>query len=255
VTPELVTYRYADRVARVTLHNPPLNILTLPAIHDYGAALGRVERDTAAVCVLTSSGERAFSAGVDVAEHTREKAAGMLEHFHTLVRKVRSIECVTIAAVRGLCLGGGFELALACDMIVAEEGATFGLPEIWLACFPPVAAVALPRHISPQKAFEMILSGGTVTAAEALAMGFVNVVAPPGKMEETLDRFASRFTEKSVAALRIARRALRVSEEFTYGPGLDETERIYLDDLMRTRDAEEGIRAFLERRAPKWEDR
>jgi cyclohexa-1,5-dienecarbonyl-CoA hydratase len=179
----------------------------------------------------------------------------MLEHFHTLVRKVRSIECVTIAAVRGLCLGGGFELALACDMIVAEEGATFGLPEIWLGCFPPVAAVVLPRHITPQKAFEMVLSGETITAQEALAMGFVNALAPPGKMEETLDRFASRFTEKSVAALRIARRALRVSEEFVYGAGLDETERIYLEDLMRTRDAEEGIRAFLERRAPKWEDR
>lgn len=255
MTPELVTYRYADRVARVTLHNPPLNILTLPAIHDCAAALGRVERDTAAVCVLTSSGERAFSAGVDVAEHTREKAGGMLKHFHTLIRKVRGTECVTIAAVRGLCLGGGFELALACDMIVAEEGATFGLPEIWLGCFPPVAAVVLPRHIAPQKAFEMILSGETITAPEALAMGLVNVLAPPGKMEETLDRFTSRFTEKSVAALRIARRALRVSEEFVYGPGLDETERIYLDDLMRTRDAEEGIRAFLERRAPKWEDR
>jgi cyclohexa-1,5-dienecarbonyl-CoA hydratase len=255
MTAELVTYRYADRVARATLHNPPLNILTLPAIHDYAAALGRVERDTAAVCVLTSSGERAFSAGVDVAEHTREKAAGMLEHFHTLVRKVRSIECVTIAAVRGLCLGGGFELALACDMIVAEEGATFGLPEIWLGCFPPVAAVVLPRHITPQRAFEMVLSGETVTAQEALAMGFVNVLAPPGRLDETLDRFASRFTEKSVAALRIARRALRVSEELIYGAGLDETERIYLEDLMRTRDAEEGIRAFLERRAPKWEDR
>jgi cyclohexa-1,5-dienecarbonyl-CoA hydratase len=83
----------------------------------------------------------------------------------------------------------------------------------------------------------------------------VNVLAPPGKLEDALDRFASRFTDKSVAALRIARRALRVSEEFTYGAGLDETERIYLDDLMRTRDAEEGIRAFLERRPPRWEDR
>jgi len=255
MTPELVTYTYADRVARVTLHNPPLNILTLPAIHDYSAALGRVERDTAAVCVLSSSSERAFSAGVDVAEHTREKAAGMLEHFHALVRKVRGIECVTIAAVRGLCLGGGFELAMACDMIVAEEGATFGLPEIWLGCFPPVAAVVLARHITPQKAFEMVLSGETITAQEAHAMGLVNVLAPTGRLDEALDRFLSRFTDKSVAALRIARRALRVSEEVVYGAGLDETERIYLDDLMRTKDAEEGIRAFLERRAPKWEDR
>src|SRR2546427_10860191 len=113
----LVTYEMKDRVARVTLDNPPLNVLDLPSIRDYSGALGRVERDMAAVCILTSAGDRAFSAGVDVAEHTKERVGGMLEHFHGLVRKVRRIECVTIAAVRGLALGGGFELMLACDMV------------------------------------------------------------------------------------------------------------------------------------------
>jgi cyclohexa-1,5-dienecarbonyl-CoA hydratase len=251
---ELVTYTYADRVARVTLDNPPLNVLTIQAIHDAIAALGRIERDNAAVCVLSSSGDRAFSAGVDVAEHTRDKARGMLERFHTLIRKVHDLECVSIAAVRGLCLGGGFELALACDMIVAEEGSTFGVPEIWLGCFPPVAALALPRHITPQKAFELVLSGEPITAEEALHFGLVNTLAPRGKLEEALEKFSSRFTEKSVAAIRMAKRALRVSDEFVFGAGLDETERLYLEDLMRTRDAEEGIRAFLERRSPRWED-
>jgi len=252
---EIVTYALADRVARVTLDRPPLHVLDLAAIREYSAALGRVERDTAAVCILSSAGERAFSAGVDIADHTRDKVASMLEHFHGLIRKIRRIECVTVAAVRGVALGGGFELALACDMIVAEEGATFGVPEIWLACFPPVAAAALPRHIAPQKAYELVLSGEPITAVEAMNLGLVNALAPRGKLEETLDRFTARFTEKSVAALRIAKRALRVSEEETFGAGLDETERIYLQDLMKTHDAEEGIRAFLERRQPKWEDR
>src|SRR5467141_380694 len=239
---EIVTYALGDRVARVTLDRPPLHVLDLAAIREYSAALGRVERDTAAVCILSSAGERAFSAGVDIADHTRDKVASMLEHFHGLIRKVRRIECVTVAAVRGVALGGGFELALACDMIVAEEGATFGVPEIWLGCFPPVAAAALPRHIAPQKAYELVLSGEPITAVEAMNMGLVNALAPRGKLEDTLDR----FTEKSVAALRIAKRALRVSEEETFGAGLDETERIYLQDLMKTHDAEEGIRAFLE---------
>jgi cyclohexa-1,5-dienecarbonyl-CoA hydratase len=252
---EIVSYRLDGRVARVTLDNPPLNILDLQAIHDYSAVLGRVERDNAAVCILTSAGARAFSAGVNVADHTREKVPMMLEHFHGLIRKIRVLEGITIAAVRGLALGGGFELALACDMIVAEEGATLGVPEIWLACFPPVAAAVLPRHIAPQKAYELVLSGDPITAAEAMQMGLVNALAPKGGLEETLDKFTARFTEKSVAALRLAKRALRVSDETSFGPDLDETERLYLDDLMRTRDAEEGIKAFLERRPPKWEDR
>ncbi len=252
---EIVTYALKDRVARVTLDRPPLHVLDLPAIRAYAAALARVDRDTAAACILTSTGDRAFSAGVDIASHTRDNVAIMLEQFHELIRRIRAVECVTIAAVRGVALGGGFELALSCDMIVAEEEATFGVPEIWLACFPPVAAAVLPRHLSPQKAYELVLSGEPVTAAEAMNLGLVNALAPRGKLEETLDRFTARFTEKSIAALRIAKRALRVSEEAIFGERLAQTERIYREDLMRTRDAEEGIQAFLERRQPKWEDR
>ena len=254
-TRESVTYAFGDRVARVTIDRPPLHVLDLATIRDCSAALGRVERDMAAVCVLGATGDRGFSAGVDIAEHTREKIPMMLEHFHALIRKIRRLECVTIAAVRGIALGGGFELALACDMIVAEEGSTLGVPEIWLGCFPPVAAAVLPWHVAPQKAYELVLSGEPITAAEAFQMGIVNALAPRGNMEDTLDRFVARFTEKSVAALRIAKRALRISGDAAFGANLDEIERIYLDDLMRTRDAEEGVRAFLERRQPKWEDR
>jgi cyclohexa-1,5-dienecarbonyl-CoA hydratase len=109
--------------------------------------------------------------------------------------------------------------------------------------------------MAPQKAYELVLSGEPITAAEALQMGLVNALASRGKLEEALDRFVSRFTEKSGAALRIAKRALRVSEDAAFGLALEEIERIYVEDLMRTRDAEEGIRAFIERREPKWEDR
>ena len=252
---ETVTYTLEDRVARVTLDRPPLHILDQETIREYSAALGRVDRDPVAACILCAAGDKAFSAGVEIADHTREKAPAMLEHFHGLIRKVRRLECVTIAAVRGVALGGGFELALACDMIVAEEDATFGVPEIWLGCFPPVAAAVLPRHLAPQKAYELVLSGEPITATEALQMGLVNALAPRGKLEETLDRFVARFTEKSSAALRLAKRALRVSEDAAFGAALEAIERLYLDELMRTHDAEEGIRAFIEKRQPKWEDR
>jgi cyclohexa-1,5-dienecarbonyl-CoA hydratase len=179
----------------------------------------------------------------------------MLERFHAVIRKLRALDCLTIAAVRGVALGGGFELALSCDMIVAEEGSSFGVPEIWLACFPPVAAAVLPHHMAPQKAYEIVLSGEPLTADEGRDMGLVNRVAPRGELVSTLEKFVSRFAEKSAAALRIAKRALRISEETTFDPALQRIEKIYLEELMQTHDAAEGIRAYLEKREPRWRDR
>jgi cyclohexa-1,5-dienecarbonyl-CoA hydratase len=251
-----VRYAVEARVARVTLDRPPLHIMDVGTLAELEAALGRVERESGAViCVLDSTGDKAFSAGVDIRDHTPDRVKTMLDGFHDVIRKVRGLDCVTVAAVRGIALGGGFELALACDMIVAEEGSTFGVPEIWLACFPPVAAAMLPRHLAPQKAYEIVLSGEPITAQEAGAMGLVNAVAPRGSLDTTLERFISRFSEKSGAALRIAKRALRAAEERAFGPALEENERLYLEELMRTRDAREGIEAFLAKREPEWEDR
>lgn len=254
--PNAVRLSVEGRVARVALNRPPLHILDLPTLEEYSSTLAQLDREQGVVvCVLEATGDKAFSTGVDVKDHTPDRVGAMLERFHGVIRKVRRLDCVTVAAVRGMALGGGFELALACDMIVAEEGATFGVPEIWLGCFPPVAAAVLPRHISPQKAYEIVLSGEPITAIEAQQMGLVNALAPRGRMEETVDRFASLFTEKSAAALRVAKRALRLSEEAAFGRTLEETERLYLEDLMRTEDAREGIQAFLDKREPKWKDR
>lgn len=251
-----VHYEVRGRVARVTLDRPPLHILSLAMMTELDEVVTRLEREEGiALTVLDATGERAFSAGVDIKDHTPEKVPEMLERFHAVIRRVRALPCLTIAAVRGVALGGGFELALSCDMIVAEEGASFGVPEIWLACFPPVAAAVLPHHIAPQKAYEIILSGEPITASEAAQMGFVNAVAPRGQLEPTLERFVSRFAEKSAAALRITKRALRVSEESTFDPALRRIEQIYLEDLMRTHDAVEGIQAYLEKREPRWKDR
>ena len=254
-TGELVHRSVTGRVARVTLDRPPLHILNIPMIQEFTRTLDQVEREKTVVCIIGATGEKAFSAGVDIRDHTPEKVPEMIKNFHGLIRKIMTLECVTIAAVRGVALGGGFEVALACDMIVAEEGATFGSPEIWLACFPPIAAVVLPRHISPQKARELVLSGEPITAAEAAQLGILNALAPRHELEQSLSRFIARFTEKSGAALRLAKRALRVSEESGFTGALGEIERLYLEDLMHTRDAREGVQAYIEKRNPKWEDR
>jgi cyclohexa-1,5-dienecarbonyl-CoA hydratase len=251
-----VRFRHEGRVARVTLDHPPLHVLDTLTVDALSSAIGQVERaEGVVVMILDATGEKAFSAGVDIAEHLPQRVPRMLERFHAAIRQVRALECVTVAAIRGVALGGGFELALSCDMMVAEEGASFGAPEIWLACFPPVTAAVLPRHLAPQKAYEIVLSGEQITAAEAEAMGLVNLVAPKGGLEGALARYVSLFTEKSAAALRVAKRALRAGEERGFEAALRETERLYKEDLMRTEDAPEGIRAYLEKREPKWKDR
>jgi cyclohexa-1,5-dienecarbonyl-CoA hydratase len=253
---ELIHYEVKGRIARITLDRPPLHVLSLPMMGELEAVLDRLAKEQGVVvAIIDSTGEKAFSAGVDIKDHTPDKVPAMIGCFHAVIRKLRALDCLTIAAVRGVALGGGFELALACDMIVAEEGSSFGVPEIWLACFPPVAAAVLPHHMAPQKAYEIVLSGEPITAVEGRDMGLVNRVAPRGELAPTLEKFVARFAEKSAAALRIAKRALRISEENTFDPALQRIEKIYLEDLMRTHDAEEGIRAYLEKREPRWKDR
>lgn len=253
---EPVRFKLHGRVARVTLDRPPLHILDLPTIAALDAAIDRVDAaPEAVVAIFDATGDKAFSSGVDIAAHTPGNVEEMLARFHAVIRKLRALDCVTIAAVRGVALGGGFELALSCDMIVAEEGANFGVPEIWLGCFPPVAAAVLPRLMAPQKAAEILLSGEPITAREAASYGLVNLVAKSGGLDAALDRYVTLFTEKSAAALRIAKRAIRIGEEEPFGPALSTIERLYLDELMATEDSKEGIRAYLEKREPKWKDR
>ena len=255
-TAELVRFALHGRVARVTLDRPPLHILDFPTVAALDAALDRVgQTPEAVVAILDATGDKAFSSGVDIAAHTPDKVEEMLARFHAVIRKIRALDCVTIAAVQGVALGGGFELALACDMIVAEEGANFGVPEIWLGCFPPVAAAVLPKLMAPQKAAEILLSGEPITAREAASYGLVNLVAKSGGLEKALNRYVTLFTEKSGAALRITKRAIRIGEGEPFGAALSTIERLYLDELMRTEDAKEGIKAYLEKREPKWKDR
>ena len=244
------------RLARITLDRPPLHILDIPMMEALSAAVAKVGREPGvAALVISSTGDKALSAGVDIKIHTPEEAPAMLARFHEIVRAIGSLPFVTVAGVRGVALGGGFELALACDMIVAEEGSSFGLPEIWLGCLPPVAAAMLPHLIPAQKAYELVLTGEPITAAEAKALGLVNVLTPRGTLDAAVASYVSLFTEKSVAALRLAKQALRMGEELRTDEAMTKIERLYVEELMKTEDAQEGIRAYLEKREPKWKDR
>lgn len=240
-------------VARLVINRPPLNILDIETIRELGARLDAALGDRAVrLLELRGAGEKAFSAGVEVRDHFPERAPEMLREFHALIRAVLGARCPTVAAVRGHCLGGGMELALACDFILASTDARFGLPEIKVGVFPPVAAVLLPRLIPEKKALELLLVGEPITAKEAFRLGLVNRVATASKLNGEVRTFSDALLAQSPEVLALARKAARLGSREDFESALREAERIYLEELLSTQDAAEGLRAFLEKRAPLW---
>jgi len=242
-----------DRIARVTIDRPPLNILNIGMVADVGEALVRLPASNEFIVFRGANG--CFSAGADVADHMPDRVRRLLGAFHHVFHEMGAGHAVTIAAVEGHCLGGGCELAMCCDFILAEESATFGFPEIKLGCFPPIAMVALPRMMPGHAAFDLILTGKTITAKQASDLGMVTRVVPDGGLTQAVDELLAEMKHLSPPVLRLTRRLTRTAGFKDEEKELTEIENLYLDELIRTQDAVEGIRAFLEKRAPVWTGR
>jgi cyclohexa-1,5-dienecarbonyl-CoA hydratase len=252
-----ITFDKQDGVARLTLNKPPLNVLDIAMMREINAALESLA-DDASVRVLVfeaAEGSKAFSAGVDVSEHTADKVEEMIEVFHRMFRLLDGLEMPTVAVVGGAALGGGCELVLFCDMIIASEKASFGQPEIQVGVLPPIAVVALPDIIGPKKALEMVLIGDRIRADEAQRLGLVNKVVPPEELWAAADEFVGKLAKLSGAVLRLTKRAVRVGGTGSFVDGLAAVEEVYLGSLMATEDAHEGLAAFMEKRAPVWKDK
>jgi cyclohexa-1,5-dienecarbonyl-CoA hydratase len=242
-----------ERVVRITIDRPPLNVLDISLLREFDDALTACAEDTAAdVMVIEGAGQRAFSAGVDIRDHTREKVPEMLDVVHGVIRKLLALPQVTIAVVRGVCLGGGCELASSCDLVVASEESSFATPEIHVGCYPPVALARFSSLIGYHRAAEMILTGRTFSAQEALAMGLINRVFPGDQLEGELKSLLEELLGKSGAVLRIALKGLRELSLKGFADALRRSEDLYCTELLHTEDVEEGIRAFLEKRKPQW---
>ena len=240
-----------ERATRsITIARPPLNVLDLPAIDALHAALADAASRPLKCVVIRSGLPGVFSAGVDVAAHAPERAPAMLQAFHRVCLLIHALPQASVAAVDGPCLGGGCELAACCDVVLATERSRFGQPEIDVGCFPPVASVLLPR-LAGRLAYEMVLTGEPISAAEAARIGLVNRVVPDA--DAAAREWAAKVEEKSGVVLALARRALRDAQAGTFEEALAERERLYREELLRTHDAAEGVRAFLEKRKPAWD--
>jgi cyclohexa-1,5-dienecarbonyl-CoA hydratase len=239
-------------VARIALRNPPLNIIDIAMMEELSLSLAESEaRDDVWVIVLSGEG-KAFSVGVDVAAHTPDKVEEMLTKFHAVIRALVAAKKVTIAAVHGYCLGGGAELAMMCDMAFTTESAQWGFPEIKLGCYPPVACTALSALVGQKRAAELILTGRTINGREAAKIGLANRALTENKLEAAVNECIADLRKVSPATLAVAKKASYAWDSMHFDKGLARTERIYFDELMKTSDAHEGIRAFMEKREPKW---
>ena len=256
------TYQYIkfiieDRAARITLARPPLNVLNIAMLREVNEALGQCaqQRELAAIVLDAAADCNAFSAGVAVEEHVEETIFQMLDSFHGIFRNLEQIARPTIAVVDGAALGGGCELVAACDIVIASERARFGQPEIKLGVFPPVAAVLLPRVIGEKRARELILTGELIEAPEAARLGLVNYLLPRSELEQKVADLLSRFRNLSSAALAFTKEAIDIGRGCSLDSALKEVEDLYLNELMKTHDASEGIKAFTAKRKPEWRHR
>jgi len=242
----------APPIARVTLINPPLNVINLQMASELHQALTDLESRPDVSVILFQGDTRAFSAGVDIPAHLPQQIHDMLTSFHAVIRAIVASRKVTIAVVRGACLGGGAELAAVCDMVYTARDARWGFPEIKLACYPPVAAVALAALIGQKRASELLLTGRQFSGDEAAAMGLATRSVGPEDLEAVVAKTIAELRHLSPIALACARKAIYAWDAIHFDKGLARAEKIYLDELISTADAREGIIAFLEKREPKW---
>lgn len=251
-----ISFSIDGETAFLTINRPPVNILDISTMEEMNDDLDNLIGNTdVKVLVISSSGEKAFSAGVDVSDHTEDKVDKMLEVFHGIFRKMSKLNQVTVAAVKGLTLGGGCEVAIFCDMIIAADNVKIGQPEIKLAVFPPIALLVFPRLVGLKRASELLLSGKVIDAKEAERIGLVNKVIPLESFDAGVQEFIQPFLELSSVGIKYTKRGIQLGLETSFSEGLEKIEKIYRDELMSSEDAHEGLKSFLEKRKPIWKNK
>ncbi|MCS7281661.1 MAG: enoyl-CoA hydratase/isomerase family protein [Desulfobacterota bacterium] len=252
---KFIIYEKKDKVARIVLNAPPSNWLTIEMMKEINDAIIDAKNDpTIQILLFDHAGEKAFCDGVSVEDHTEEKVNEMIEVFHRMFRNLSELDITTVACVNGRALGGGCELMAFCDIVIASEKARIGQPEIGVGVFPPVAAAYFPRIIGLQKTYELLLTGKIISAKEAKEIGLVTTVLPSENFREEVEKYLSDYLNKSRAIAIWVKRAVKASLGLSFLDALKVVELYYLQGLMSTHDAKEGIRAFLEKRKPEWKN-
>lgn len=236
------------------LNRPPLNVINIEMIREIISALEEISSDSQIRLLIIRGEGRCFSAGMDVADHLPDKVGTMLDAMHNLLESLAHLEIPVISVLHGMAFGGGLEIAMTADFVYAESGCKIGQPEIQLGVFPPAAIAFYSQWFGSRVAKDLVLTGRTLTSDEALRAGLLNNVFSADELETQVQQVADTLLSRSRAALACAKRAFRKTND-TDSDSLKLTEHIYLEELMSTEDAVEGLQAFLQKRQPQWKHR
>ena len=245
----------AQGITRITLNRPPANVLSIDMMQELATAIESLEyqRDVKLVTFFASG--KYFSAGFELGDHLGDRGYMMLESFRRIFEALAKLDKATLAVVSGPALGAGCILAAGCDIVLAAQSTKLGHPEIRGGVFNTVAAALLPRIVGRKRAFEIIMMGISLTAAEAEKVGLITRAVPDEKLEAEVAAVVQRFQESSAPIAQLARRAIAGGFDLPYEEAIKHAEDVYLNQLLATQDVEEGLRAVSEKRKPVWKDR
>jgi cyclohexa-1,5-dienecarbonyl-CoA hydratase len=248
---------HEGQVVRLTLNAPKANVLDAEMMAELQTALTELRDQPSVKLVQFIGAGDHFCFGASVPEHTREKAPQMLKQFHQLFYTLADLAIPSAALVSGQCLGGGMELALMCNFMFADKSAMLGQPEIQLGVFAPPASLLLPMKVGQARADDLLLTGRVMSAEEAAGMGLLTALYDDREsMLAGVDTWtAKQIVRKSASSLKFAVKAARLEFNRVVKERLKEQERLYIDELRVTHDANEGIASFLEKRRPDWQDK
>ena len=253
--PEFLKINQDDQIARIILDRPKHNVLDIPMMNELNEQLETIAADDALKCVVITGEGRSFCAGVEVGDHKPDNVDQMVATFNRIFELINMIDIPVIAAVNGACLGGGMELAIACDIVIASEAAIFGQPEIKLGFFPPYAALRLPELVGVARAIEIVTTGQNYSAQESCDLGFVSQVASVEKFQAAVEKTVQQIVMASPLILRLNKRAVKRHIGTSFFQGVDLVSNYFLKTLMKTEDTLEGIASFEEKRKPVWKNK
>jgi cyclohexa-1,5-dienecarbonyl-CoA hydratase len=253
--PKFLKVENNGEVARIILDRPKHNVLDIPMMDELNFELEKVANDDALKCLVITGEGRSFCAGVEVADHAPANVDAMVATFNRIFEIINTIDIPVIAAVNGACLGGGMELAIACDMVIASEKAILGQPEIKLGFFPPYAALRLPELVGPAKAIEILTTGQNYSAQEAKDLGFVSKTASVEDFDAVVEGQVKQICHASPLIIRLNKRAVKRHIGTSFSQGVDLVSNYFLNTMMKTEDTLEGIASFEEKRRPVWKNK
>ncbi len=252
---QFVKMRFDGGVARMTLNRPEHNLLNEAMLREMADGIAHAGERHDVKLILLESACKVFCGGIDIGEYTSQRVFQMLDAFHAAFAGMLEVGKPVVCVVNGPAIGGGAELAAFGDLVIATPKARFAQPEITIGVFPPLASTILPFLVGPKIALELVLTGEAVTAERALELGMVNRLVPEAQLEQTVNELVGRISGHSGPVLTMAKKAILGGMGLSLREGLKHSMNIFLNELYRLEDSQEGLRALVEKRKPNWKNR